>query len=219
MVEPWRMALAHARASGADLGAIAAPAPTGSRRTVSSASRASVIQLLERDVACPKTSSVGRLFDAVASLAGLCHVASFEGQAAMALEAVAGDATESAPYQFGVRGGADGLLLDPAPVVRRVIADVARGESLGAIARRFHDGLAEGVTEVCLRIRARTGIDRVVLSGGVFVNGRLSATAAHRLEQARFHVHRHRVVPPNDGGLCLGQLAVLAALDAGSGAA
>jgi hydrogenase maturation protein HypF len=92
---------------------------------------------------------------------------------------------------------------------------MARGDSAAAVSRRFHDGLASAVAEMSSRIRSRTGVDRVVLSGGVFLNARLTAQTARCLEDARFKVHRHRVVPPNDGGLSLGQLAVVAAIDAG----
>ena len=207
MREPWRMALAHLRAAGVD-------APHGCGPRVPERVVESVRRLLLRDVACPLTSSVGRLFDAVASLTGVCDVASFEGQAAMALEALAGASHDDGTYPLGVVESDEGLTMDPGPTVRAVLADVARGESLAVIARRFHDGLAAAVTEACSRIRSRTGIERVVLSGGVFVNARLSAQTARRLEDARFLVHRHRVVPPNDGGLALGQLAVAAALDA-----
>ncbi len=133
----------------------------------------------------------------------------------MALEALAGTAPEDGAYSLDVIESGEGFVLDARPVVRRVVTEVARGVPAAVVSRRFHDGLAATVADVSGRIRARTGVDRVVLSGGVFVNARLSAQTARRLEDARFHVHRHRVVPPNDGGLCLGQLAVVAALDAG----
>jgi hydrogenase maturation protein HypF len=211
--EPWRMALAHCHAAGLD----PLESPTGVR--VSRRLAESMARMIAMGVACPPTSSVGRLFDAVASLVGACDHASFEGQAAMALEALAGAGeVDGAPYAFDVRDAGDGtggLRLDPAPVIRAVVADVTRGAPPQHVARRFHDGLAAAVADICSRVRASTGVDRVVLSGGVFVNARLSVQTAERLENARFHVHRHRVVPPNDGGLCLGQLAVLAAVDAG----
>ncbi len=211
MREPWRMALAHLLAAG-----VAPPESLATR--VPRRAVESVLRILARGVACPPTSSVGRLFDAVACLMGLCDVASFEGQAAMALEALAGPSNDDGTYPFGVSESDDGLTMDPGPALCRVLADVERGESPGVVARRFHDGLGAAVTEACTRIRGRTGIERVVLSGGVFVNARLSTQTARRLEGARFRVHRHRVVPPNDGGLALGQLAVAAALDARQGA-
>jgi hydrogenase maturation protein HypF len=211
MREPWRMALVHCAAAGLD----PARSPTAGR--VSSQAAESVLRMSERGVASPATSSVGRLFDAVASLVGVCDAATFEGQAAMALEALAGDGPSDRAYPFDIREDGDHWQVDPAPAVRAVVADVERGDAPGAISRRFHDGLAALVADVCIRIRMRTGVDRVVLSGGVFVNARLAEQTARRLEDARFHVHRHRVVPPNDGGICLGQLAVVASIDAGEG--
>jgi hydrogenase maturation protein HypF len=208
MREPWRMALSHASAAGADPWRCAA-SDRMPRRAVES-----VLQLLERGVACQRTSSVGRLFDAVASLTGACDVNRFEGQAAMALEALAGTKRDDGAYPLDIADGPGGLKLDARPLVRAVLADLERAEAVDVIARRFHDGLASAVAATCSRIRMHTGIDRVVLSGGVFVNARLSAQTARRLEEAAFHVHRHRVVPPNDGGLSLGQLAVSAAVDA-----
>jgi hydrogenase maturation protein HypF len=215
MRQPWRMALAHLRAAGID------PLEAPCVRRAPPRVVESVLQILDRGVACPATSSVGRLFDAVASLTGLCDTASYEGQAAMALESAAATAwpagANEEAYALDVVENAEGFILDGRPLVRGVMADVSRGQAAGTISRRFHQGLAAAVADVSGRIRSRTGIDRVVLSGGVFVNARLSAQTARCLEDARFKVHRHRVVPPNDGGLCLGQLAVLAALDAGGG--
>jgi hydrogenase maturation protein HypF len=158
---------------------------------------------------CPKTSSVGRLFDAVASLSGVLDVASYEGQAGLLLETLAADLPEQGTYPVELRGGAP-LVVDGAPLIGAIADDVARGVDAKAIARRFHTTLVDACTRVCAELRERTGHARVVLGGGVFANGILATELPARLTDSGFRVYTHRLVPPNDGGLCLGQLAVAA---------
>ncbi|WP_055712436.1 carbamoyltransferase HypF [Streptomyces torulosus] len=163
---------------------------------------------LTRGLACVATSSMGRLFDAVSSLAGVCHRAGYEAQAALELEAAAAsvwDADTSA-YAFGISDG----VWDPAPVLRALVADLRRGTPPAVLAARFHRGVARAVTELCRRARRDTGLDVVALSGGVFANALLEAECARLLAGAGFTVLRHGEVPPNDGGLALGQLVVAA---------
>lgn len=205
--EPWRMALAHLRQAGLD----AATTPLGAR--LSPGARRTIARMLERGVNAPPTSSVGRLFDAVAALAGVCDRASFEGQAAVRLEALASTRPPDGGYPFEVAG--DGAI-DAAPLVRAVVRDVAAGTAPAVVARRFHTAVVELVVEVCRRLRAEAGPTAVVLTGGVFVNAILAEESAGRLTADGFRVHAHRRVPPNDGGLSLGQLAIAAARDAGS---
>jgi hydrogenase maturation protein HypF len=206
--EPWRMAVSHAMSAGID------PTHGAFGRRVGRDSIAAMTTLIEKRAFCPSTSSIGRLFDAVASIAGLCDRSSFEGQAAMRLEAAADADEPGDPYSYEIHDGATGWVLDPTPLVRQAWTDAERGAGPGVIASRFHVSLARATADICVRIRAREGLDDVVLSGGVFVNARLSALTTSCLTRAGFRVHRHREVPPNDGGLCLGQIAVAAALDA-----
>ena len=145
-----------------------------------------------------RTSSAGRLLDAVASLLGVCQKMSHEGQAAMRLEALAGDAPAE-PYPFGWRDDA----LDWAPM----IAEILRGGETAAAAARFHATLAEMMVAAAQREK----LEDVCLSGGCFQNRRLLAEATRRLAAEGFRVWRHREIPPNDAGICLGQLAVAAA--------
>jgi hydrogenase maturation protein HypF len=212
MREPWRMALAHLGASGVPVTETPLPA------RLSRESLTDVQLLLGRGVGCPKTSSVGRLFDAVAALLGLCDVVSFEGQAAMALEALAGaggtDRGTDDGYSFGILRHDRTMVFDAAPVIRAIVDDQRRGDDPAAIARRFHEGLAAVVADLCVAAAARSEIRDVVLTGGVFVNARLADRVVRRLRAAGLRPHRHARVPPNDGGLCLGQLAVVAGLDA-----
>ena len=146
-----------------------------------------------------RTSSAGRLFDAVAALLGVCRIMSHEGQAAMRLEALAGEAPAEA-YPFGWRGEA----LDWAPAIEALLA---LGEPPAEAAARFHATLVE----MMVAAAKRAGLRDVCLSGGCFQNRRLLSEALRRLGEEGFRAWRHREIPPNDAGICLGQLAVAAA--------
>ncbi len=166
----------------------------------------------------PPTSSMGRLFDAVSALCGICLEATYEGQAAIELEMLADPAAEEAydwplpdevaPWPWAI---------DPAPLIRAVVADVRAGEDVARIAARFHNAVARMVVDVCRRLRARTGLSEVALSGGVWQNVFLLERTLTGLEAAGFTVYTHRLVPPNDGGLALGQAAVANARLRGNG--
>ncbi|MFI8388814.1 carbamoyltransferase HypF [Streptomyces sp. NPDC085540] len=210
---PYRMALSHLRAAGIDrtpdLPCTAACPPE---------EFAVLERQLERGLNCVPTSSMGRLFDAVSSLAGICHLAGYEAQAAIELEGAAlgaGGADPGPGYAFGLheapgRGGGP-VTADPAPVLAAVVADVRAGTDPALIAARFHTGVAALVAALCALARERHGLDTVALTGGVFANTLLSSACARRLGAAGFTVLRHGRVPPNDGGLALGQLMVAAA--------
>lgn len=168
---------------------------------------------LERQLNCVATTSMGRFLDAAASLAGGRHVVSYEGQAAIEFEAMAqtGDASTS-PYALAMQVGADGaIVLDGAPVLRAIAADAARGRAMRDIARAVHEGVAQAIVDVAAELRAARGIRVVGLTGGVFQNVLLLALAVRRLRAAGFDVLVHHRVPPNDGGLALGQAMVAAA--------
>ncbi|MCM2577679.1 carbamoyltransferase HypF [Streptomyces meridianus] len=205
---PYRMALAHLYAARLpwtdDLPCVAA-CPDAERRPLA--------RQVERGLHCVPTSSMGRLFDAVASLAGVCHHAGYEAQAAMELEAAATGCPEppDPAYAFGLSPGPDGpLIADPAPVLAAVVADLRRGTGQDVIAARFHHAVTQLVRHVCAAARERHGLDTVALSGGVFANVLLSGACARDLREDGFTVLRHRFVPPGDGGLALGQLIVTA---------
>jgi hydrogenase maturation protein HypF len=159
---------------------------------------------------------MGRLFDAVSSLAGVCHRAGYEAQAAVELEAAAvGAAADPGPgYGFALRpaGTADGmqLIMDPSPVLAAVVDDVRAGTAPAFVAARFHAAVANLVLHVCTAAREQHGLHEVALTGGVFANTLLSSLCARTLSENDFSVLRHREVPPNDGGLALGQLMVAA---------
>lgn len=209
--EPWRMALSHLLDAGCPLPPLGPDISPVALRTVGT--------MIERGLNSPPTSSVGRLFDAVAALAGVRGRVSFEGQAAMELEHLAGGETPDGPYAFEMsREGLDPaseppLVVDTRPMVREIASDVARGADARSIARRFHDTIVRIIAAVCAAIREESGLDRVVLSGGVFQNAILTRGATKRLRDEGFQVYSHHLVPPGDGGLSLGQVAVAAARD------
>jgi hydrogenase maturation protein HypF len=165
-------------------------------------------QLLSHPEQLPRTSSVGRLFDAVASVLGLCHISRFEGEAAMAVEAVA-DPLADRGYPTRIIDGAP-WTVDASAIVRAVADDRHRGVPVAEIAGAFHRALGDMIVAGCLRIRERTGLSVVALGGGVFVNTLLLALSTTKLAERGFHVLVPRDVPCNDGGLSLGQAYVAA---------
>ncbi|MFE5890104.1 carbamoyltransferase HypF [Streptomyces sp. NPDC056462] len=203
VANPCRLALARLWAAGlrwdADLLSVAACAPD---------ELAMLERQLTRGVACVATSSMGRLFDAVSSLVGVCHRARYEAQAAMELESAAAAAwdADTSAYAFGLAGGT----YDPAPVLGALLTDLRRGTPAPVLAARFHRGVARAVLAVCTRAREDTGLTTVALSGGVFANALLEEECTRLLTGDGLTVLRHGEVPPNDGGLALGQLVVAA---------
>ncbi|MFJ8631973.1 carbamoyltransferase HypF [Streptomyces sp. NPDC093568] len=203
VANPCRLALARLWAAGerwdADLPCVAACTPEELNL---------LARQLTRNVACVATSSTGRLFDAVSSLVGVCHRARYEAQAALELEAAAASAwdADGSAYAFGLAAGD----CDPAPVLRALVGDLRRGTPAPVLAARFHRGLARAVVEICRRVRQGGGPGTVALSGGVFANALLEEECTRLLDGAGFTVLRHGEVPPNDGGLALGQLVVAA---------
>jgi hydrogenase maturation protein HypF len=208
--EPWRMAVAHLHDAGMDSALLAS--------RVSQAQLRIIDRMLERRVSTPWTSSAGRLFDAVAALAGVRLRTSYEGQAAMELEWLAMQAAPAGAYPFALvreDNAGQSLVVDTRPLIRAVAEDVARGTSPAEIARRFHTTVAEFIVAVCARLGEESGLRAVVLSGGVLLNVLIAGDVSERLSAAGLRVYRHRVVPPGDGGLALGQVAIAAAVDRG----
>jgi len=176
-------------------------------------------QMMEKKLNSPLTSSAGRLFDAVSSLLGLCHTISYESQAAMVLEAAAlsvgkkenkGKAycvdliethTEVFPYYE----------VDMMPCIREIVQDVKQGISPGQISNGFHAALVNGFVDAASRVKEDTGINKAVLSGGVFNNNLILNHTILGLEKKGFTVYTHSKVPTGDGGISLGQTLVAAA--------
>lgn len=265
--EPWRMAVAHlVRLPGPDAEAVNRPGDwSGLAGGADTADRSGLLEGLEiESVTVARllgrseaeaaavaglcaggrslvTSSMGRLFDAVAALCGLADSVSYDGQAAIRLEQAAvvtdrsyrWDLPDSGPSGRGPRSGlalspsgpdpsdpsppGPPMRIDPAPVIAAVATDAMAGVDPAVIAGAFHTGLAHMIVEVCARLRDATGVWTATLSGGVFQNRLLVELTAPLLEAAGFEVLLHSQVPPNDGGISLGQVAVGRALLRASG--
>ena len=171
------------------------------------AERKVLATMLARGVNAPLTSSAGRLFDAVASILGLSQKTTFEGEAAMALEAAAERATNATPLLSCDVVEEDGMLIiDWRPLLKSILDAAHQNVPTANIAAGFHDRLVEAITDVATRLGHRP----VVLTGGCFQNGQLTARAVFRLREAGLDPYWHHGIPPNDGGLAVGQ-AVFAA--------
>jgi len=158
--------------------------------------------MLRRKLNSPQTSSMGRLFDAVASLINLRQQMRFEGQTAMELEFALDGIETNESYNLSLVTRHSSLILDWAPMIEVILSDVQNGAAGGKISAKFHNGLAEAVVAVA----KQTGERRVVLSGGCFQNRYLTERTVRRLQAEGFHSYWHQRVPPNDGGIALGQI-------------
>jgi hydrogenase maturation protein HypF len=199
--QPWRMALAHLDSAyeGNPPGGLAVASRQGRRWD-------QVRSVLRAGVNSPLTSSAGRLFDAVSSLLGVRDVVTYEGQAAIELEQVA-DPAEAGSYVVAITDDAV-RRIEASQLVRAIADDLAAGVAVPVLAARLHNALADVVVDVCRRLRDEHRLSTVALSGGVFQNSLLVTRCLDGLEGAGFTVLTHRQVPPNDGGISLGQAAV-----------
>ncbi|MFH1891718.1 MAG: carbamoyltransferase HypF [Candidatus Zixiibacteriota bacterium] len=159
-------------------------------------------QMLTRHVNCPVTTSAGRLFDALASLMGICHIASYDGQAATALENTCGSLKNVLPYEFSIMAG-NPSVIDWQPMVESILAGMSERIDVATAAERVHVTLAEMIAAVVVQ----SGLRTVVLSGGCFQNALLLSICAKRLEREGIAVHWPHRIPINDGGLAVGQMA------------
>jgi hydrogenase maturation protein HypF len=196
--QPWRPALAYLADTfgpAAEFPELWPDVPESERKLVRS--------MIAHRVNTIETSSCGRLFDAVASLIGLRQQINFEGQAAIELEAIAADGVAES-YPFGV----DGDTVDFRPVIERIVAEARAGTPAPLIGARFHNTVAYAIVEVCRRLRTDEKLNRVCLSGGTFQNMKLLARTLSGLRRLGFEVFIHAQVPPNDGGIALGQAVI-----------
>ena len=217
--EPWRMAISWLEAAGA----MEMTAKLPFSETITRERIEAVASMLKKRIHCPHTSSCGRLFDAVAAIAGICSVNSFEGQAAMALEQVA-DEAENETYSFEITDTpSDGSKcaaqsedklyeIDFSSTIASIASDAASGVPSPTISAKFHNTVVEALVGCLALVNRRTQgrQPRVCLSGGCFQNALLLTNLKKRLEAEGFAVYTHSLVPANDGGVALGQ-AVIAA--------
>ena len=202
VLRPYRMALSQLWANGlpwdADLPPVSA-CPADERRALK--------HQLETGFGCIPTSSMGRLFDAVSALIGVRQVVAYEAQAAVELEGLSRRVDCGATtYAFDVDSDASPSIIDPAPVLAAVISDQRAGVAAGVIGARFHQAVADLIVDIAVKERDRA--QTIALSGGVFQNALLLQLSLKGLRNKGFHVITHRRVPPNDGGIALGQLLI-----------
>jgi hydrogenase maturation protein HypF len=170
-----------------------------------------LLRMMERGVNSPLTSSCGRLFDAVAALSGIRQQVNYEAQAAIELEMAMAASEESAAYPMKLLPENDHWIISTRPLFEALLGDLGRHVPVGAISRRFHNGLVAGFVELATLLRGKTDLHRVCLSGGTFHNVYLSEQLEARLSEVGFEVFTQREVPSGDGGLSLGQAVVAAA--------
>ncbi|OGO34663.1 MAG: carbamoyltransferase HypF [Chloroflexi bacterium RBG_16_54_18] len=216
--EPWRMALSWMSTAGIPWDESLPPLRYQVQKEANYMQRLDVLQRqIQSGLNAPPTSSIGRLFDAVAAIIGIKQVVNYEAQAAIELEALATE-DESGAYSFTIESGRARLegtgrsagVFDPEPVFSAILEDMEKGVSQALISARFHNGLAQVVREICNELREETGFDVVALSGGVWQNVKLLRITKKLLNNAGFNVLIHRQVPANDGGIALGQAVVAA---------
>ncbi|MDD5284450.1 MAG: carbamoyltransferase HypF [Desulfuromonadaceae bacterium] len=206
--EPWRMAMSYLHQAYGDA-AFRLDHPVA--RQLPAEEQGIFTTMLCRGLNSPMTSSCGRLFDAVAALLNLRHKVSYDGQAAIELEALAETVEDvvAVSYRYTILFHDEGPAeLDFSPMFREILADMNAGIPITIIALRFHTTIASATTDICLNISGSSGLDRIILSGGVFQNRLLTELVYTALVKRGLQVFTHRLVPPNDGGIALGQTAI-----------
>ena len=205
--EPWRMAISYLYgAYGRDLFNRRLPF----LENLDESRLNMMIEMMEKDINSPRTSSLGRFFDGIAAMLGLRSHVAFEGQAAMELE-MAAEAWTGDVYEYEW-SSADAIQIDPHPVVTGVVRDIEKGVTPSVVSGKFHATLTAMFTDLCRVIRKETGITQVALSGGCFQNAILLSSLTKHLGEKGFHVLSHEKVPANDGGIALGQAVIADAI-------
>ena len=204
---PWRMAASYLQdAYGKDFRELGLPV----LKEIEMDKLTIISEMITKGVNAPLTSSLGRLFDGVAAICGIRSQVNFEGQAAMELEMLAAG-TAGSTYDYEWLSD-DTYKILPAPIILGVVKDLQNGKSVADISAKFHWTLICLFVDLCAVIRKDRGLNRVVLSGGVFQNAILLTGLIDALEKRRFTVYSHQQVPTNDGGIALGQAVVAAAV-------
>ncbi len=207
--EPWRMAVSYlAKHYGRGLLSLDIPFI----RDIDHRKLHLVLQMMQREVHSPRTSSCGRLFDGIAALVGLRSSVSYEAQAAIELEMAAHNSADEGAYPFSLVKEGSVWRIGTKSLFEWLIADIRRQASIPDISRRFHTGLAIVLTDLAMKLREERGLDRVCLSGGCFQNVLLFDLVLTSLRKQNFTVYFHSEVPTGDGGISLGQALVAAHL-------
>lgn len=198
--EPWRMAVSYLNRLNYDKKVMI------NILDVNKEELEIVLEMLEKDLNCVKTSSIGRLFDTVAALIGLRRVITYQAQAAVELEAAAGDNKET--YNYEIKKQGDKFVINTDTVIKSIYNDYKNKVNRSIISAKFHNTVIGFSLTMCKLLRNTYGIDRVVLSGGVFQNEILFKGISRNLTEFNFSVYTHAEIPCNDGGISLGQLII-----------
>lgn len=205
--EPWRMAVSYLYdAFGEDIHDLGIPMLNDIEKN----NLKILIDMISKKVNSPLTSSLGRLFDGVASILGIRSHVSYEGQAAMELEMIAAENINRTYDYEWIEGDCYKIL--PGPIIRGVVKDLEDGVNISVISARFHFTLIRLFSDLCRIIRVSNGLERVVLSGGVFQNSIILSGLIKSLKKEGFKVFAHTKVPANDGGISLGQAVIASAI-------
>lgn len=170
-----------------------------------------LLKIIDKNINCIETSSMGRFFDAISSIIDVCQKITFEGQASMELESLISaseNCNDTTSYFYKILNKDNELIIDTIPIVNSIVEDLKLGTSKNIISQRFHNTVISFSVDICKRLRGFYGINDVALSGGVFQNNYIFIGIINALEVEGFKVYSHSIVPTNDGGLSLGQLVI-----------
>ena len=200
--EPWRMAVSYLRKyvkNGTELANSLFKDRTGQIKIIS--------QAMDKNINVPLTSSCGRLFDAIAAILGIRETVAYEGQAAIILEALAGEASGDIPDlgEFALIKNTDQYLIDPTEIFSNIVSLRMKGRDISGISRAFHEALINIFTQIACLLRSETGLKQIALSGGCFQNMLILNGLSQKLRKNAFQVFTNVEVPVNDGGISLGQ--------------
>ena len=167
--------------------------------------------MINKKINCVDTSSMGRLFDAVSSIIGICNKATYEGQGSIELEALIPRHTgfdKNLCYKYNLNNEIDVIEINPLPIIEGILSDKVSNVSKDTISLKFHNTVINFTIAVCEKLRKKTNIDKVALSGGVFQNYYLIKNLSIQLNKINFHVYTQCQFPSNDGGVALGQIVI-----------
>lgn len=197
--EPWRIAVSYLHSINHEFNDIV--------NGIGEINICAVKKALDSKLNCYETSSAGRFFDCIASLLNIRHYITYDAQAAIELENII-DPSVKEEYPFTVYAENDVYIIDYKDILLSVISDIKKGKSAPFISAKFHNTLASATMDLVIKISKKYGLKKVVLSGGVFENNYMLASVKNRLEKAKFSVYFNQQIPTNDGGICVGQLAI-----------
>jgi hydrogenase maturation protein HypF len=200
IIEPWRMGISYLYKSFQENSSYI-------NNIYGSEKVELVFKMIDKKINCTETSSMGRFFDAISSIIGLCHKITYEGQASMELESLI-IGYDDTSYNYKIHYEENELIIDTIPIVNSIVNDMKNGVSKNIISQRFHNTVIHFSVDICKRLRELYNINDVALSGGVFQNAYILSGLIKGLENDGFNVYTHSKIPTNDGGIAIGQIVI-----------